>query len=39
MFSDVVAIGNSSFRTDAYAAEMDGIPTALGLAPKSETTG
>jgi len=29
MFSAVVAIGSSSLRTDAYAEEIDGIPTAL----------
>ncbi len=29
MLSEVVAIGRSRFLTEAYAAEMEGMPTAL----------
>ena len=33
MLSDVVAIGRSCFLTEAYAAEMEGMPTALRAHP------
>src|SRR6201997_1342815 len=35
MLSDVVAIGRSSFLTEAYAAEMEGMPTALRPIPRT----
>src|SRR6202789_2611061 len=34
MLSEVVAIGGSCFLTDAYAAEMEGMPTALRPTPR-----
>jgi hypothetical protein len=34
MFREVVAIGNSSLRTDEYAAEIGGTPTALIPIPR-----
>src|SRR5246500_6057772 len=33
MLSDVVAIGRAWFLTEAYAAEMEGMPTALRAIP------
>src|ERR1700749_1408117 len=34
MLSEVVAIGRSCFLTEAYAAEMEGMPTALRPTPR-----
>src|SRR3984957_4436378 len=34
MLKEVVAIGRSRFLTEAYAAEMEGIPTALSPTPR-----
>src|SRR6202522_2172505 len=34
MLREVVAIGSSRFLTEAYAAEMEGIPTALSPTPR-----
>jgi hypothetical protein len=34
MLREVVAIGRSRFLTEAYAAEMEGIPTALSPMPR-----
>src|ERR1700728_3546288 len=34
MFSEVVAIGRSCFLIEAYAAEMEGLPTALRPTPR-----
>jgi hypothetical protein len=34
MFREVAAIGNSSLRTEVYAAEIGGIPTALIPIPR-----
>src|ERR1700733_15020044 len=34
MLSEVVAIGRSRFLTEAYAAEMEGMPTALRPTPR-----
>jgi hypothetical protein len=36
MLSDVVAIGRSCFLTEAYAAEMEGMPTALRPIPRTK---
>src|SRR5580698_148902 len=36
MLSDVVAIGRSCFLTEAYAAEMAGMPTALRPIPRTK---
>jgi hypothetical protein len=36
MFREVVAIGRSRFLTEAYAAEMEGIPTPLSPAPRTK---
>src|SRR6202041_215124 len=36
MFREVVAIGRARFLTEAYAAEMEGIPTALSPAPRTK---
>src|ERR1700722_12212848 len=36
MLSEVVAIGRSCLLTDAYAAEMEGMPTALRPIPRAK---
>src|SRR5580698_4030915 len=36
MLSEVVAIGRSCFLTEAYAAEMEGMPTALRPIPRTK---
>src|SRR5580692_10958538 len=36
MLSDVVAIGRSCFLTEAYAAAMEGMPTALRPIPRTK---
>jgi hypothetical protein len=36
MVREVVAIGRSRFLTEAYAAEMEGIPTPLSRAPRTK---
>ena len=36
ILSEVVAIGRSCFLTEAYAAEMEGIPTPLSPAPRTK---
>src|ERR1700723_3587036 len=36
MLSDVVAIGRSCFLTEAYAAEMEGMPTVLRPIPRTK---
>src|ERR1700734_839536 len=38
MLSEVVAIGRSCFLTEAYAAEMEGMPTALRPVPRTKRT-
>src|SRR5580700_565805 len=36
MLREVVAIGRSRFLTEVYAAEMEGIPTALSPTPRTK---
>jgi len=36
MLREVVAIGRSRLLTEAYAAEMEGIPTALSPTPRTK---
>src|SRR6202789_2045689 len=36
ILSDVVAIGRSCFLTEAYAAEVEGMPTALRPIPRTK---